>query len=227
MSSPQPVPTTLGAENQLALEATADADPGVENLYTVDDESSSDEEMDTDTSPGLLPASSPLPRHRPGASSSANCSSCQPSCFGQCSQIGSQVDLKALFDAQLEATGKEVQRIGFLVDFVGWISRSDFLSLQQPEPVVGDSSLIAPAAVEEHGIRGQSVYTCLFHHLCMETFTCKFCSHIEENLEDAIIHQRSAHFQHYPYLCSPTHAQCGRRFASETRLVEHQNNSGH
>ena len=54
MSSPQPVPTTLGAENQPALEATADADQGVENLHTVDDESSSDEEMDTDTSPGKV-----------------------------------------------------------------------------------------------------------------------------------------------------------------------------
>ena len=54
MSSPQPVPTTLGAENQRALEATADADQGVENLHAVGDESSSDEETDSDTTPGKV-----------------------------------------------------------------------------------------------------------------------------------------------------------------------------
>jgi len=53
--------------------------------------------------------------------------------------------------------------------------------------------------MESLGIRGQSVYTALFHHLDMETFTCKLCAHKDGELEDAITHQRVAHFRHYPY----------------------------
>ena len=61
MSSPQPMPTTLGVENQVALEATADASQGVENLHAVGDESSSEEEMDTDTTPGKVGSKLILP----------------------------------------------------------------------------------------------------------------------------------------------------------------------
>ncbi len=111
----------------------------------------------------------------------------------------------ALLDDWLKATDGKVLQIDFLMKFVSWIARSDFLRLQQPEPNVGEPSSTYPAAVEEEGIRGQSIYTCLFKHLDMETFTCKFCRHVVKgNLEDAITHQRT-HFNHYPYQCLPTH----------------------
>jgi len=68
--------------------------------------------------------------------------------------------------------------------------------------MVGASAESCPAAVEELGIKGLSVYTTLFHHLDMEMFACKLCSHtVEGNLEDAIAHQRIDHFGHYPYRC--------------------------
>ena len=118
---------------------------------------------------------------------------------------GSQVDLKSLFDAQLEGTGEEVPQINFIIDFIDWILRQDFLCLQQPEPVVGGPLSTYPPAVENHGIKGQSVYTALFHHIDMKAFICKVCRHVEENLEDAVIHQRIAHFHHYPYQCLPVH----------------------
>lgn len=152
-----------------------------------------------------------------------NCGSChQSSCFGQCLQTGapippsvvplserypsgSQVNLKALFDAHLDATKDDVLQIEFLVEFMAWILHEDFRRLHQLEPVVGRPLSTYPAAVEDQGIRGQSVYTCLFNHLDMETFTCKICDHIvKENLEDAITHQRIAHFDHRPYQCPNT-----------------------
>ncbi len=114
--------------------------------------------------------------------------------------------MQALFEARLKATDEEIKQIDFLVDFIYWISHSNFRRHQQPEPEVGDPSSTVPAAVEGQGIKGQSVYTSLFHHLDMERFTCKLCHHIvEENLEDAITHQRIAHFGHYPYQCLPNH----------------------
>ena len=109
-----------------------------------------------------------------------------------------------LLDDWLKGTDGEVQQIGFLVEFISWIADSDFLRLQLPEPtIVGDPTV--PAAVEEQGVRGRSIYTSLFQHLDMRTFTCNFCGHVvEENLEDAITHQRT-HFGHYPYQCLPNH----------------------
>jgi len=122
--------------------------------------------------------------------------------------IGVQVDLKPLIQARLEATGEEVQRIDFIVALILWILPSKFRHLQQPEPIVGEPSADYPAAVEEHGIKGQSIYTALFDHHDMETFTCKICPHIvQDNLEDAIAHQRSDHFSHYPYRCPAPHAK--------------------
>jgi len=122
--------------------------------------------------------------------------------------VGIQVDLKTLPHTRLEATREKIQRIDFIVDFISWISRSKFLQLQQPEPIVGEPSANYPAAVEEHGIKGQSIYTVLIDRPAMETFTCKFCPQIvEDNLEDAIAHQRSDHFGHYPYRCPAPHTQ--------------------
>ena len=116
---------------------------------------------------------------------------------------GSQVDLWAPLEYWLQATPREVSQTDSLRKLVSWTANSDFLRLQQPEPIIGDRLSNAPAAVEEQGIRGQSTYTCLFHHLDMETFTCKLCLHVvQENLEDAITHQR-IHFHHYPYQCLP------------------------
>ena len=118
-----------------------------------------------------------------------------------------QVDLLALFYAWLESTGEQVLQMNFIVDFISWISVQNFYLLQQPEPVVGGPSSTYPPAVEEQGIKGQSVYTALFHHLDMQTFTCKICRHeVKTNLEDAIAHQRNDHFYHYPYQCMPNNA---------------------
>ena len=108
---------------------------------------------------------------------------------------------------RLEATGDAVQRIDFLVDFISWISRSNFLLNQQPEPIVGDPLAIYPASVEKYGIKGQSVFTALFANLDMETFKCKLCSHKVDDLEAAITHQRLDHFGHNPYQCPSNNAQ--------------------
>jgi len=121
---------------------------------------------------------------------------------------GPPVDLNALFLArQLDATEEELREIEFIVDFVKWISASEFLRLQLQEPLVGDPSTNCPPAVERQGIKGHSVYSALFHHLDMETFSCKMCDHsVKDDLEDAIAHQR-VHFQHYPYQCLPQQIQ--------------------
>jgi len=135
------------------------------------------------------------------SSQQPSCSSCrQPSCFGQCLQTGSQlVDLSALFIARLDATGEELERIELIIDFVEWILQSGLLGSQQPEPRIGDPPgnypRPFPEQLEAQGIRGQSIYTVLFQHLDMETFTCKICDHtVMGQLEDAITHQRVAHF---------------------------------
>ena len=119
--------------------------------------------------------------------------------------------------------------MGYIVEFVGWISRSDFFRLQRPEPTVGGPQADYPDAVEEHGIKGRSVYTAIFHNLDMEIFTCKLCSYeVKGELEDAIIHQRVAHFRHYPYQCSGTqtqwYASCSPFFGSVSR--SHFNSAG-
>ena len=98
------------------------------------------------------------------------------------------------------------------IDLILWISRADFLRLQQPEPIIGES-VNYHAAADMLGIRGQSVYTALFHHEDMETFTCRLCGHVVmESLEDAVTHQR-AHFHHHPYQCLGTHAKWYASFA--------------
>ena len=68
--------------------------------------------------------------------------------------------------------------------------------------------------MQDFGIKGQSVYTALFHHYDMATFACKLCSHmVEDDLEAAICHQRTEHFSHYPYRCTATHTQWYVSFA--------------
>lgn len=81
--------------------------------------------------------------------------------------------------------------------------------MQQPEPIVGGPPGNEPMSISEslegQGVRGQSIYTVLFDHVDMGRFTCKICRHIvNDELEDAITHQRVAHFHHYPYRCSQT-----------------------
>jgi len=112
-------------------------------------------------------------------------------------------------DDQLEEIGEAAKQIDFIADFVLWITESDFLRLQELEPIVGGPPPTNyPPAVDALGIRGQSVYTALFHHLDMERFTCKICAQrAEGELEDAITHQRITHFHHYPYRCLPTLTQ--------------------
>jgi len=145
MSAPRPVHPASGAEDQLAPETPAVADQGVENLNIVDGESSSDGEMSTESSTtpgqetlhlqGQLSASSSLARQGRGAS---NSSSSQSNCVDIGFHIGSRVDVNALVHNHLEAAGEEIKIIDFILDFVAWISNSDFLRLQQPEPKVGD-----------------------------------------------------------------------------------------
>jgi hypothetical protein len=191
----------------------------------------------------------------------ANCSSCGPRYIEKSFQSGipippsvasiserhpsdSPVDLLALFHAHLDTTGEKLEEINFIVDFIEWISQSDFLRFQQLEPRVGDPSNY-PVAVKEHGIKGQSVYTALVH-LERKELVCKLCPYnVMDELEDAITHVRVHHFRHYPYHCSPTQTQwyvsfspslwvsiqhtfpSGLRFATEAELDGHQATSGH
>ena len=119
---------------------------------------------------------------------------------------GSQpVDMNALFNDELVAIGEELERIRTISSFVEWVSKSEFLRHQQPEPMVGDllERDSFPKRLEAQGIRGLSTYTALFHHVDMQIFTCKICGHVVSGEpEDAITHQRAAHFGHYPYRCS-------------------------
>ena len=116
--------------------------------------------------------------------------------------------MQALFDKQLEVTGKELREIGYTLDFITWISASDFRRLQLPEPIVGGSADNLPAGVEERGIKGKSIYTALYNNTDMETFACKLCPHIvKDDLEDAITHQRIDHFGHYPFQCPAPNTQ--------------------
>ena len=109
-------------------------------------------------------------------------------------------------ERRLNESEEEIQATDAIVTFISWIAKADFLRLQQPEPTVGHPTADYPTEVDMLGIRGQSVYTALFHHQDMETFTCGICGHVVEfNLEDAIAHQRKAHFNHYPYQCTPNH----------------------
>lgn len=118
------------------------------------------------------------------------------------------VNLNALFNAQPDATGEELKRIESILNFVAWISKSDFLHSQQLEPTVGEPLADCPPTVEKQGIKGLSVYTALFDNTDMETYSCKLCSHtVKDVLEDAITHQRVAHFRHYPYQCSGAQIQ--------------------
>jgi len=120
------------------------------------------------------------------------------------------VRLRAFSDPRMEAVAEKREDIIFLADFITWVTQADFLRFQAPEPMVGDTpgNYHYPVAVNTLGISGQSVYTALFHHLDMETFTCRLCAHIvKDELEDAITHQRIAHFRHYPYRCLTTQTQ--------------------
>jgi hypothetical protein len=59
----------------------------------------------------------------------------------------------ALFNAHLDATGEELEQIKFIVDFIEWISQSDFLRFQQLEPIVGDPSTTIPPLWRNMGSR--------------------------------------------------------------------------
>jgi len=83
-----------------------------------------------------------------------------------------------------------------------WVVGSDFFRLQFPEPIVGDALMRYPSIIDVYGLKGQSIYTAFFDHLDMETFHCWECGHtIDEDLEAAIVHQRTMHFRHEPYRC--------------------------
>jgi len=114
--------------------------------------------------------------------------------------------LNYLLNTRLEASAEALRQIDLIIDFVEWISKSDFLRLQLREPIIGDTSTDYPPAMEQQGIKGHSIYTALFYHLDMEIFSCKMCDHSVEDLEDAITHQR-VHFHHYPYQCLPHQIQ--------------------
>ena len=116
------------------------------------------------------------------------------------------IDLKGLMEMWFNTPEEKLQQTDAIVTFISWIAGADFLRLQQPEPTLGQPTADYPGTVDILGIRGQSVYTALFHHEDMETFTCRICHYVVEfNLEDAITHQRKAHFNHYPYQCTPNH----------------------
>jgi hypothetical protein len=141
-----------------------------------------------------------------------------------------------------EATGQTVEDINPISEIIDWISKSDFLRFQQLEPRIGDPSGY-PHFVDNHGVKGLSIYTALIH-LDKEMLTCKLCSYaVEGSLEAAVIHQRVAHFNHHPYQCvmhwyvsfapslwvtlTNTIRFSGLRFASQAQLKDHQFSTGH
>jgi len=223
MSSPHLCPADLGAQNQGEPLGSVVDGQGLGTSSGKSERISSGEEIST-YSPGRdicnfqdKSLASPSPTSGMVARTSAPISEPHPS--------GSHSEA---IRAYLESTEPEINRIDFTVDLAAWISRSHFLRLQQLEPIVGGPGAHHPEALEKYGIKGLSVYTGLFDHVDMEVFTCMLCSHEDKNeLEDAIAHQRTVHFRHYPYVCSGTQTPCGLRFANQAMLTDHQSTTGH
>jgi len=141
---------------------------------------------------------------------------------------GSQAASCEAIRAYLESTKVDIERIEFIVDFLAWHFPSHFFRFQLLEPIVGDPAADYPEALGKYGLKGLSVYTSLFYHVDMEVFTCILCPHEDRGeLEDAITHQRTNHFHHYPYVCSGTQTLCGLRFANQATLTDHQSTTGH
>ena len=117
------------------------------------------------------------------------------------SDSGSRGDVRPTLRS-LERLKQSLKQKTDLFRFTLWIVGSDFLRLQQLEPIVGDAPISYPPFVDEYGLKGQSLYTAFFDHLDMQTFVCWDCGHtVEEDLDAAIVHQRAVHFRHEPYRC--------------------------
>jgi hypothetical protein len=97
---------------------------------------------------------------------------------------------------------ESLKRKANLIRIALWVVGSDFFRLQFLEPIVGDAPMSYPSIVDDYGLKGQSIYTAFFDHLDMETFYCWECGYtVQDDLEAAIVHQRTVHFRHEPYRC--------------------------
>jgi len=226
MSSPNSGPADSGAQNPGPPRRPAVDEQGSgtysgegKNLSSGEESSASSPGRDT-CDPQHKPFASPSPPSGALGQTDAPISEHHPS--------GSRAVNCEAIRAYLESTELDIERIKFIVDFVAWISRSHFFHSQLPEPIVGDPTANHPEALEIYGVKGRSVYTGLFDHVDMEVFTCILCSHEDKDeLEDAITHQRTNHFHHYPYVCSGTQTLCGLRFANQAALMDHKLTTGH
>ena len=217
-SHAQSLSPTLNAITQSAKRARRHCQPSVsENTgMSVDAKDDADGFVNP---PGVQWA----PRPKGEASKHASRSPCPPSWVGPCFQtlisilpsaapiserVPSAPPLGDLMHAVLNPSEEELKRIDSMVKFVAWISKSNFLRSQQPEPIIGYPShpLDCARTAEAWGIKGQSVYTALFDHTDFEIFSCKLCPHRVDDLDVAITHQRD-HFGHCPFQCSGAQVQ--------------------
>ena len=83
------------------------------------------------------------------------------------------------------------------------IISSPWLAANTLEPPCGSPE--CPHTADCYGVRGRSCYTAFVtNDQLADTFVCWRCdAYSARNLEDAIRHQRSDHFNHAPFLCVP------------------------
>ena len=98
-------------------------------------------------------------------------------------------------------TQKEENLIQLEQDIISsaWYAANDL------EPACGD--LDCPYHADAYGIRGMSCYTAFVDTKPDGTFGCwreQCSSYSRRKLDDAVKHQRTNHFNHKPFVCTPT-----------------------
>jgi len=100
-------------------------------------------------------------------------------------------------------TQKRTQKEKDLIQLEQEIISSPWYAANDLEPPCGSPS--CPYSADCYGVRGMSCYTAFVIAQPVGTFGCWHCpAYSTRKLEDAVKHQRSNHFNHKPFLCTPT-----------------------
>ena len=98
-----------------------------------------------------------------------------------------------------QGLNEDLQKLESLIDELDWFTSNDH------EPKVGDTE--CPELAEKYGTRGQSLFTAFVTKQGGDgVYGCAYapCSaYSTNNLEEAIRHIRSHHFNHSPFPCVP------------------------
>lgn len=91
-----------------------------------------------------------------------------------------------------------------LVSLEQIFNSSSWLLNNEPEPKIGQPD--CPVIAEKYGARGRSCFTAFVEERGSRTFGCRFgrChAFLANSLHEAVQHQRSYHFDHRPFVCTP------------------------